>query len=396
MEQAVFTRKELYALVWSTPLSRIARKYEISDTGLRKLCKRHDIPVPRIGHWQKVTHGKKVLVDKFKETANDQIKINLKLRDPSHSKVVVPGITPESYPGIDFNVPKELTEPDPMIASTQKIMQDEIKEIQKHNPGHQRLMHCWKGITMDVSPSVLNRALCFMDTLIKILKKRDHKVECGNGTYVIIGAQRIEISLRERTTRVLIEKKQNWNTYEYVPNGRLCLKTDIWRHPGWSDKKVILEFQLPQILQELEAAAEKKRLDQIAYEERRREEARLAELRRQREAREEKELQALQSLMNDALRWQQMTMLRKYISDMEALAKSKDNSDDDMTRWLVWAKQKADWLDPSINRHDELLTRVDKYTLNMKRNQSYNFSYYQDHSREKEYNFWQSSWWNRR
>ena len=152
---------------------------------------------------------------------------------------------------------------------------------------------------------------------------------------------------------------------------------------------------MPQILQELEEAAEKMRLEQIAREERRREEERLAELRRQHEAREDKELKALQRLMSDAMRWQQMTMLRNYIADMKSLAKSKGHLDDRMQQWITWSKEKADWFDPSINLHDELLTRVDKHTLKMKRTESYNFSYFYEQSREKEYNFWQSNWWNR-
>ena len=394
MEEVKFTRKELFDLVWSTPMSRIAKKYEISDTGLRKLCKRHDIPVPLLGYWQKVAHGKKVTAAKFNErNNNDQEKISLRLRDPSEVKTVAPRATAESYVGIDFNVPKELTEPDDLIILAQKVLRDKIKETQRRNPSYKSHIYCREGVSMEISASVVDRALCFMNALIKILKKRGHKIE---SKHVIIGAQRIEISLREKTSRITIDEKPSWNTYDYVPNGKLCLKTNIWRHKEWSDKKLSLEEQLPQILQELEEAAEKMRLEQIAYEKRRREEERLTELRRLHEAREDKELKALQGLMSDAMRWQQMTMLRNYISDMESLAKSKGHLDDKMQQWITWAKEKADWFDPSINLHDELLTRVDKHTLKMKRTDAYDFSYFYEQSREKEYNFWQSNWWNRR
>jgi hypothetical protein len=326
---------------------------------------------------------KKVTAAKFNErNNNDQEKISLRLRDPSEVKTIAPIATAESYVGIDFKVPKELTEPDHLIVQAQKVLRDEIKEIQRRNPSYKRHLYCREGVSMEISTSVVDRALCFMNALIKILKKRGHKIETNHRTSVIIGAQRIEISLREKTSRVTIDEKSSWNTYDYVPNGKLCLKTNIWRHKEWSDKKLSLEEQLPQILQELEEAAEKTRLEQIAYEERRREEERLAELRRQREAREDKELKALQGLMSDAMRWHQMTMLRNYISDMEGLAKSKGNLDNNMTNWLAWAKEKADWFDPSINLHDELLTRVDKHTLKMKGTEFNNFSYFYEQSRE--------------
>ena len=56
------TRQELYDLVWSTPSAALAKKYNISDTGLRKMCKRLDVPVPKMGHWQKVKFGKRTKV----------------------------------------------------------------------------------------------------------------------------------------------------------------------------------------------------------------------------------------------------------------------------------------------------------------------------------------------
>ena len=65
MEQVTLTRKELYDLVWAQPLSRLAKKYKISDNGLRKICKRMNIPIPAMGHWQKIQYGKKVIITKL-------------------------------------------------------------------------------------------------------------------------------------------------------------------------------------------------------------------------------------------------------------------------------------------------------------------------------------------
>lgn len=41
-----FTRTELHQLIWSKPLSKLAAELGLSDVGLKKLCKRHDIPTP--------------------------------------------------------------------------------------------------------------------------------------------------------------------------------------------------------------------------------------------------------------------------------------------------------------------------------------------------------------
>ena len=54
------TRKELYDKVWSQPVQTLAKEYGISDVGLKKICKRRDIPTPGLGYWAKVAHGKTV------------------------------------------------------------------------------------------------------------------------------------------------------------------------------------------------------------------------------------------------------------------------------------------------------------------------------------------------
>lgn len=53
-------RSRLYAMVWSRPLTHLAKEFDISDVGLAKVCRKHDIPLPGLGHWAKVAAGKKV------------------------------------------------------------------------------------------------------------------------------------------------------------------------------------------------------------------------------------------------------------------------------------------------------------------------------------------------
>lgn len=57
-EGLVFTRRQLYERVWSTPMSRLGPELGLSDVGLRKLCERLDIPTPPVGYWAKRQHGK--------------------------------------------------------------------------------------------------------------------------------------------------------------------------------------------------------------------------------------------------------------------------------------------------------------------------------------------------
>ena len=45
------TRTELYDRVWQTPMRTLAKEFEISDVGLKKICARHDVPTPGVGYW---------------------------------------------------------------------------------------------------------------------------------------------------------------------------------------------------------------------------------------------------------------------------------------------------------------------------------------------------------
>lgn len=55
----VFLREELYERVWTTPVHRLAKEFGYSDVGLAKLCRKHEIPTPEVGYWQKLQAGHK-------------------------------------------------------------------------------------------------------------------------------------------------------------------------------------------------------------------------------------------------------------------------------------------------------------------------------------------------
>lgn len=55
-----FTRQELYDLAWSEPMKTLAGRFELSDVGLAKACKKANIPRPPRGYWAKLAAGKKV------------------------------------------------------------------------------------------------------------------------------------------------------------------------------------------------------------------------------------------------------------------------------------------------------------------------------------------------
>lgn len=74
------TRKELYDLVWSEPMTTLAKRFGLSDKGLRKHCKSMNIPTPPVGYWSKLEHGKPVEVTPLPESYDGK-KTNVDLRE---------------------------------------------------------------------------------------------------------------------------------------------------------------------------------------------------------------------------------------------------------------------------------------------------------------------------
>lgn len=54
------SRAALFELVWSKPMTEIARELNVRDQHVAAACDLFDIARPRAGYWQKVGYGKPV------------------------------------------------------------------------------------------------------------------------------------------------------------------------------------------------------------------------------------------------------------------------------------------------------------------------------------------------
>src|SRR5580693_3552671 len=75
----IFSRKELYDLVWSQPLQLFTKKYVVSEQRLRKICKDMQIPLPNSGHWARLPVNR-VAPSKLSALYYGEEKIELDLR----------------------------------------------------------------------------------------------------------------------------------------------------------------------------------------------------------------------------------------------------------------------------------------------------------------------------
>lgn len=227
MENTILTRQELYDLVWENPLSKLAKKYNLSDNGLRKVCKKLDIPLPKNGYWQKIQYNKKVSKEKLPVNNSVETSITLKFRD--NSETIINGIENELNQ-LTKEIKNELKEtiifPEKLTRPLQLII-DAKDDLKTKQPAY---YHNIKGL-LNTSPGVLNitvapqnvkRALLFMDIFIKAVQKRGHNVITKEGTKVVIDNVLLDIGLRERLKRTVV-KGTHWDTTELNPSNILSL-----------------------------------------------------------------------------------------------------------------------------------------------------------------------------
>jgi hypothetical protein len=59
-ERHQVTRQELYEIIWTDPVYKVAERYGISGVALAKKCRNAGIPLPSRGYWAQLQHGKNV------------------------------------------------------------------------------------------------------------------------------------------------------------------------------------------------------------------------------------------------------------------------------------------------------------------------------------------------
>ncbi|WP_439879676.1 hypothetical protein ACSX1A_10855 [Pontibacter sp. MBLB2868] len=365
METKTITRQELYQQVWSEPISSLSPKYNISDYELRKLCKELQIPLPKHGHWQRIRAGKQVPIPAL--PSNETVAHEMDFHRLAEAKATAP-LSPQELLQEEIEqslqkvlqVPAPLTNPDKLIAATRA-------NIEERNVTYrftELLTTAYGFLDVKVSRQSLNRAFRILDTLIKALQARGHRVMVSDyQAYIYIRKERYEVALREKLKRSTEIRPGNYS-YDYTTTGILVLKIGpSWNGKEWQDGKVPLENRLSAIIAYLEWKTQHE--EEWRLECQKEKEVRLEKERvlREQQARKEQELLRFKHLLQQAKRWHEAQQLRAYIAAEAQQVDSSSPQSTERKEWLAWAEQKANWYDPQVNLSDELLDEVDKETL---------------------------------
>lgn len=373
-ETIFLKREELYKMVWSEPVSKLARGYGLSDRGLGKICKRLEIPVPGRGYWQMKKKGLKMTAPplqptkKLNATGTYIHKTSKPRREAKEDNETCELITAEKMPENKITVPPSLDSPHPLIAMTRRSLIG--AKVDARGLKKPRARGC---LDIHVGQDSIDRAMLIMDTLVKALETRGFNISVNKVppffTSVSVMDEVIKFALIEdldRTERKLTaaqikeKEKHPWmysrQVYDYSPNGILSLiirNDDALNHrKTWSDgKKQRLEECLNSFVGGLIKTAIAIKHLRVERERRDRE---WQEERRKREEAEriwQEEQEKMKALDREIAAWQRSQQIRSYIDAVKKCGIQKYGEikpESKLQQWLTWATKQADRLDPLI------------------------------------------------
>lgn len=306
-----FTRKELYDLAWSTPMTKLAKQFGLSDVGLRKICTKHRIPTPPLGYWAKLQFGKKVKQTPLPPTeSNERDKVlvsvsavrempevvvaaELKAQESLQAKIVVPEVLPNKLHRV--------------AAATKRA----LKAATANNEGFIGTADAPGTIHTLVGRSSIARVTAIIDTIARTLESRGQQAtDTDKGVDIIVDGERLGLSISETKDKTAHQPskaelqaraqweasrikwptiynadRMHWRRWDYLPSGRLCVVLEnpaacYWKPERllgrWYDRKTArVEDYLNDIIVTMHSGAALVRINRLAAEEaeRRRQEA---------------------------------------------------------------------------------------------------------------------------
>ncbi|TWA66695.1 hypothetical protein FBZ84_10638 [Azospirillum baldaniorum] len=257
------TRRELYEMIWTRPMTKVAAQLGISDVALHKICEKHRIPAPGRGHWAKVAAGKppkRVLFRDVSDPLVDRILIQ------GSSAAKLPPEVQEARAKVKAEREKRQTKP-PLPAqsgqSDHPVVARLVKKLEgakADKDGFIRLTDP-KLFAMTISPAAAARALVIAERLMTCAEARVCRFDSDPGGLVLVAdGESMTLHLVEQTEKVRhkptdaevnalrkweadrVRRQQrgqwfgDWDKpaipeWDYVPSGTLVFELD--RGGGW-------------------------------------------------------------------------------------------------------------------------------------------------------------------
>ncbi|WP_242133401.1 hypothetical protein [Aestuariivivens marinum] len=209
-----------------------------------------------------------------------------------------------------------------------------------------------KFLPITVEPKLRNRALKFMDSLIKKLEDNNHSIKFEyNRCHIEMYGQLTEINLRQKYFRKRIKNSSGYSHNSYEKSDKLEFQVGSYARKGWIDREnKNLEDYLSIIYDYIEKDSRRwadLRKRQAIQEAIRAAQAKIdAELSKQKVIEEEK----LNQLLLDAENHDKANKIRSYLNTLiKQRSTSYHSINNDFEKYIEWAFTKADEIDPILN-----------------------------------------------
>lgn len=358
-----FTRKQIYDLVWSKPLSKLAVEFGISDQGLAKACRRCNVPLPPVGYWQKLAHGKHVDQprlenDQFGDEAIVEVAAGVKMR---------PKAAP--IPSLGHRKQKTLQPPQTSIekpAAPHSMLAQVQKAFNKAKKPDEFAFINVGPFKIRAAPMHSERIIALLSAILAAAVSENWEIRTtkDGGWELLASDARIELAINENTRKVphiptpaeiRDHRRYSWNDipeFDHVPSGEMKLTitngTYLGVRTNWSDgKKQTLESVLPGLVEGISIVGAALYTRRLEREERERE----WELQRQQEA-ERQRLKQIQHtrfaiLKEQANQHHEAEILRAYVGKVKLkLTSLPPDHWSDVEKWVGWAESSIEQLDP--------------------------------------------------
>ena len=376
------TRKQLYEKVWSTPITIISKEYHLSDVGMAKLCKRHNIPRPPRGYWARVEHGQKppqaALPNPDQDESitihvREELQVDPEIQEQADSAFAKIGPVPvrEDLRGCHCLI-SEMRE----YLNGRDLYPAGIYRIDQDAP-----------LDLKVSKDGQHRALRIMDALIKAMEGQGWTSRKGP-VVEVLGVD-ISLSLSEGVKPISVELPADDLNGRYqfhhdrivtkqAPSGEFTLLIDgrstRYRRKIKDGIRQSLEDQLPKVLEGMVFIASSHRQDELerqAWHRKWEEEQRREDALRKRKYELKKQILAekvkVGGLVREMRQWRQSQDLRAYIEARRArhLADRKAEAmDEEFAQWYRWALDQAARIDPLCPNPPSILDKATPDIMN--------------------------------
>lgn len=368
-EQRV-TRDQLYNLIWSKPITKVAEEIGVSDSMIIKACKKLDVPRPPAGHWAKVRAGKKTTIRKLKpkkgntQTAHTFFRtITPKVQQQMAESQLHPLIEREHLPEYKITVSTNLTALKSI--SKQNLKSFNASKVNDNNKIQARLA---EHFDLRISKETVSRSIFIVDALLSAFESRNwvFNIEPSRdkhqGMTVSLLGETFYFWIEEKNTRIKhIEtpqerrKKFYWAPpWDYISTGKLSLRlgdhSNYYSNRSFNDGKTqVVEDRLNAFCIALvEMALTKKevrRKDELEQKAQERREIRRKGL----NAAKESELRRREELEADFQKWLRAEKIREFIQVREKRFELDKHSAEDIRDFRAvqeWSKNYANIIDP--------------------------------------------------